>query len=426
MKILILGSGAREHALAHTFYRQDHAVYCLPGNSGIQEIAETIQDVDENDFEQVCNVAIRFSVDLTVAASEKFLTNGIADIFKKNNLKFFGPVKKAAIIESSKAWSKNFMQNENIPTSKFIVSSSLKDAKKQLLKIFKEGLGVVIKPDGLTAGKGVMVCDTISEANLAIDLIMKDKYFSSAGNKIVIEERLVGEEVSVMAFCDGKKAYMMLPAQDYKRLYEAAKGPNTGGMGAYAPVPFLDRHTLQMIQEKVFDRTMQGLIKNNIEYVGVLYAGLMISGDSINVLEFNCRFGDPETQAVLPLLKSDLYSVMKKCINNRFDEEIHWDDRSACCVVMASRGYPNTYQTGFEISGLNDQIEGTYIFHAGTKRSYGSPYMTAGGRVLSVCAFDSSLEAARQKAYKQVRKIKFKGAHYRKDIANKTFKLCPS
>ncbi|PIS01739.1 MAG: phosphoribosylamine--glycine ligase [Chlamydiae bacterium CG10_big_fil_rev_8_21_14_0_10_35_9] len=418
MKILVLGKGGREHALCKTFERQDHTVYSYPGNGGTHPILADIKDLH---FASIVEFVKENNIDLTVVGGEDLLASGIKDYFEREGLLLFGPNKIAAQIESSKAWAKQFMQAHHVPTANFVVCKTIKEAKKTVEAFFESGKKVVVKPSGLTAGKGVIVCDTLSQAHLAIQLILSDKCFDSAGDTVVIEERLFGKEVSVMAFCDGVRAKIMIPAKDHKRLLENDKGPNTGGMGAFAPVEFLTEKDLQEIEQVIFQPVMQGFINQSISYQGVLYAGLMLTDAGPKVLEFNARFGDPEAQAVLPLLHSDLANIMIECCQGKLQSEVTWKAKASCCIVLASKGYPKSYQTGFPISGISEveKSQDSFVFHSGTTIDDRGTIFTNGGRVLSVVSLGETSEEAKEKAYEQIKKIRFKGVYFRGDIAVK-------
>ena len=427
MKILILGSGGREHALAHTFFRQGHRVYCLPGNAGTDEICDAIPKqwgaINATHHNQITDLVKKLGVDLTVVGPENLLEGGIADAFAVQHLPLFGPTKKATTLESSKAWSKQFMAKYQIPTARFSLSKNLKEAHELANKNFTEWNGVVIKPSGLTGGKGVAVCQTLEEASDAIKEIMEENLYGKAGEEIVIEERLIGKELSILAFCDGEKMIPMIPSQDHKRLYNNDKGPNTGGVGAYAPPPFADK-LMTEIKETIIDRTNEGLKREGIIYKGVLFFGIILTASGPKLLEYNCRFGDPEAQAVLPLLGSDLARIMRSCLDGKLqDKDIIWSAKVSCCVVMVSGGYPNRFVTGQEIFGLND-LKGQrncLVFHAGTVRNEGNHVVTSGGRVLGITGIGNTLQEAIDMAYDGVKKISFNQAYYRTDIAHQAF-----
>lgn len=403
MKILVIGSGGREHALVHTFHRQGHVVYCVPGNAGTQNLCIPAPQLGPYDFSELISFVEANGIDLTVVGPEDFLAKGIADHFAAANLPLFGPTQEACQLESSKAYAKTFMQKHGIPTAKFTVCSSQDEA----LQTIREHS--VVKPSSLSGGKGVVCCKTLQEAESAVKAISNDS--------IIIEETLIGKEISLLAFCDGKSIVPMIPAQDHKRLYDQEKGPNTGGMGAYAPVPFVTDQILAEIQTLIVERTLQGLKKEKIHYVGVLYFGLMLTPDGPKVLEYNCRFGDPETQALLPLIDSDLAEIMLACCKGRLEEQrLKWKSSSSCCVVIASPGYPGECQTGIELDGL-EQTE-AIIFHAATQKNATGQIVSSGGRVLGVTGIGNSIEEAMQRAYRGIEGVTFPSSQYRKDIAH--------
>ncbi|MCB1111765.1 MAG: phosphoribosylamine--glycine ligase [Chlamydiales bacterium] len=428
MNILVIGGGGREHALTHTFHRQGHRVYCIPGNAGTAKICQPLPEkwaeLDANDYNSLAQFAKENSIDLTVVGPEAHLEAGIANIFNSKGLKIFGPNKQAATLESSKSWSKEFMARHTIPTGAFVICHDSKSARQAIEEFFHAWGGVVIKPSGLTAGKGVVCCNTLEEAEQAIREIMEDQRFGNAGSSIVIEQYLRGTEVSIHAFCDGNTIIPMLPAQDHKRLYDGGQGPNTGGIGAYTPTPFLDDATIAIVNEQIVQRTCIGLKKEGITFNGVIYFGLMLTNEGPKVLEYNCRFGDPETQVLLPLLESDLAEVMTASCNQQLHNcHIHWKTDAACCVVMVSRGYPKNYTTGHAISGLQEaeRHDRIIVFHAGTAVNADGAAVSAGGRVLGITGLGDTLEEAVQKAYEGVELISFNGEYHRSDIAYRAY-----
>ena len=401
MKILVVGSGGREHALAWKLRQSKKIskIFCAPGNGGIARL----------------EFAFSNKINLTVVGPEQPLALGIAEEFRRRKLRIFAPDKKAVQLESSKVFAKEFMQKYHIPTAAFKVFSNLTEALG-----FCKGIEypVVIKVDGLAAGKGVMIVHNYDEANRALGLIFEDKVFGEAGERIVIESCLSGQEVSIMIVTDGKTFIPLLPSQDHKQALEGDRGPNTGGMGAYCPAEFVTENVMNQIRQFILEPTIAGLISENIQYRGVLYAGLMLTDAGPKVLEFNTRFGDPETQAILPLMKSDLLEMMRATIDGRLDKfgNVEWRRGSAACVIMASKGYPGEYQKGLRISGLqNIRQEGSYVFHSGTRRD-NNQWVTDGGRVLGVMGMDGDLPGALAKAYRVIKMIKFEGAYYRRDI----------
>ena len=422
MKILIVGSGGREHALAWKI-RQSPKVdvlYCAPGNAGIGEVAECV-NISATDIEGLLAFALKEQIDLTVVGPESSLVEGIVDAFEKKNLRIFGPSKKAAILEGSKVFTKDFLKKYGIPTAAYKAFTNGKEAKKYLDRCTAP---IVVKADGLAAGKGVIVAASLQEASEAVDLIMKDKAFGAAGNTIVIEDCLVGEEASFLAFTDGKTIRALPTSQDHKAVFDGDSGPNTGGMGAYSPAPVVTPEMTEYVIEKILKPTIFGMAKEGRPYKGILYAGLMIDEKGINVLEFNCRFGDPEAQPLLLRIETDIVDIFEACIDGTLDRmEIRVDPRPTVCVVMASGGYPGPYATGKPIKGLKraSRIEGVQVFHAGTKKS-GGKTVTSGGRVLGVTAVGSDLADAIERAYRGVSAIHFADCHYRKDIGGKALK----
>lgn len=419
MKILVIGQGAREHALAYTLQKQGNAVFCMPGNAGIREIAEPFlndANYDFYDFDALIARVKEAQFDLTVVGPETFLEKGIANAFRAAGLPLFGPTKEAARLETSKAYAKNFMSTYGIPTASFTACNSYVEALQAAQNMLAQGKGVVVKPSGLTGGKGVVCAETEEEVQDALEALFEESPFS----EVVIEEKLQGKEISLLAFCDGNHFASMLPAQDHKRLYDNDEGPNTGGMGAYAPVPFVTSLDREAIQSQVVDKTLEGLLAENICYQGVLFFGLMLTSEGPKVLEYNCRFGDPETQVLLPLLESDLASLMMACLEGSLHRHaLAWKAQSACTIVMASKGYPGPYPTGspIRIDSLGFH-EGQILFHAGTKRDSEGNLLTAGGRVFAMTGVGNTLEEALQNGYEGVEKVCFHDAHYRKDIAH--------
>ncbi|GBD94446.1 phosphoribosylamine--glycine ligase [bacterium BMS3Abin05] len=418
MKVLVIGNGGREHALVWKL-AQNPAIdrlYCAPGNPGIEAFAECAP-IRPDDLQSLLQFAKEKSIDFTVVGPELPLVHGIADMFQKEGLKLFGPSRGAARIEGSKSFAKDFMQRYHIPTAGYEVFKSMANARNYIWN--HEGK-LVVKADGLAAGKGSLVCETKSDAQKALEEMMLRNVFGEAGHRVVIEEFLEGDEVSVLAFSDGKTVLPLIPAQDHKAVFDNDLGPNTGGMGAYAPVPFVNEKLLREIRETVLEPTIRGMAKDGNPYKGILYAGLMLTEEGPKVIEFNCRFGDPESQAILPLLKSDLLEGMMAVVNgNLADYNLEIEDRSAVCVIMASEGYPGPYEKGKEITGLDSDFGAdTIIFHAGTKRVNGK-LLTNGGRVLGVTHLAQSLKDAIEGAYKAVKSIFFEGAYYRTDIGKK-------
>ena len=419
MKVLVVGSGGREHALVWKIAQSPMVkkVYCAPGNPGISEVAECV-DIDAENIEGLYNFALKKKIDLTVVGPEDVLVAGIVDRFKDGHLNIFGPNKRASVIEGSKVYAKTIMKKYGIPTADFKVFDDLKHAKKHISTC---DFPLVIKADGLAKGKGVFVCKTLEEADRHIDDIMKEKIFGYAGERIVIEEFLSGEEVSILAITDGKTIVPLSSAQDHKAVYEGDKGPNTGGMGAYSPVPFVTDDLQSSIEENIFVPIVHALKKENRPYKGVIYAGLMITNAGPKVLEFNARFGDPETQVLLMRMKSDLVPLLLSTVKNNIEEvEIEWHDGVSVCVIMASKGYPDKYEKGLPIFGLEavKSVNNVQVFHAGTAIKDGK-VVTNGGRVLGVTILERNLEKAQKNVYEAIKKLSFDGAHYRKDIGTK-------
>lgn len=420
MDILVIGSGGREHTLVWKLAQSKivDKIYVVPGNPGMENVAECISgSVEDNEF--LVKIAQEKQVGLVVVGPEVPLTNGIVDEMAKVGIPSFGPQKAAAQLEGSKSFSKNIMKKYGIPTAKYEVFT---DAVKAKAYIEAEGAPIVIKADGLAAGKGVIVAETKEQALQAIEDIMCDKTFGSAGNSVVIEEFMVGEEASVLAFTDGDTIIPMIPSQDHKRAYDGDKGPNTGGMGTYAPAPVITAELMQKVQTEILEPTIKAMKAEGHEYKGCLYAGLMITSDGPKVVEFNARFGDPETQVVLPLLNSDLGEIMLACTNGTLDKcNITWSDNAAVCVVMSAGGYPAKYRKGDEILGLDEANKNNVlVFHAGTAKK-DDKIVTNGGRVLGVVAIGKDIKTAVDKVYQDVKIINFKDVYYRKDIAHRAF-----
>lgn len=419
MKILVVGSGGREHALVWKIQQSKKVdkVYCAPGNAGISKLAECVS-IDATDVKKLVEFATAEQIDLTVVGPESSLVAGIVDEFEKKGLRIFGPNKKAAILEGSKVFTKEFLKKYKIPTASFKVFKEKKKAKKY---IEASGAPIVVKADGLAAGKGVFVAKTVKEAKEAVDTIMADKAFGDAGDKIVVESCLVGEEASFIAFTDGKTVLPLPTSQDHKAVYDNDEGPNTGGMGAYSPAPVVTDAIADYVMERVMMPTVNGLAAEGRPYKGMLYAGLMIDGDKINVLEFNCRFGDPEAQPLLMRLKSDIVDIFNAAIDEKLDRiDMKIDPRPTVCVVMASGGYPGEYAGGKIINGLTKAaaIPGVEVFHAGTLRK-GGRIVTNGGRVLGITAVGTTLQVARDRAYKGVAAIQWTNSYHRSDIGSK-------
>lgn len=424
MRILLIGGGGREHALAWKLVQSPKVekLFAAPGNPGMALLqkCECI-NLNVDDLEGVADYAEEQSIDLTVVGPEAPLVAGLADVFKRRGLPVFGPSKDAAQLEGSKAFSKELMAKYNIPTAFFKICEDIETAKAY---VEEKGAPIVVKADGLAAGKGVVVAMTKQEALDAIDEMMGDHKFGAAGARLVLEEYMEGEEASLLAFTDGKTVVPMIAAQDHKRVFDGDEGPNTGGMGTYAPAPVMTDVLRLKATELILKPVVEAMAKEGMPYQGCLYAGLMIKGDSVKVVEFNCRFGDPETQVVMPLLDGDLAEIMLACATGTLDKaEVAWYNKTAVCVVMASGGYPESYEKGKEITGLAaaEEDKDVVVFHAGTKEAEGK-IVTSGGRVLGVTAVDSSIKAARDRAYAAVEKIAFEKNFYRKDIAWRALK----
>lgn len=422
MKILVVGSGGREHALVWKIQQSKKVdkIFCAPGNAGISKMAKCV-DIAVTDVENLLNFAIDEKIDLTIVGPESSLVAGIVDVFEENQLRIYGPSKKAAELEGSKVFSKEFLEKYNIPTAAFKVFKDKKKAKKYVDSC---GAPIVVKADGLAAGKGVIVAKTVKEAKEAIDLIMADKAFGDAGDRVVIEACLTGEEASFIAFTDGKTVLPLPTSQDHKAIFENDEGPNTGGMGAYSPAPVVTSDIADFVMNKVMLPTLKGLEAEGRPYKGMLYAGLMIDGDDINVLEFNCRFGDPEAQPLLMRLKSDIIDIFEAGIDQKLDRvEMKIDPRPTVCVVMSSGGYPGKYDNGKIIKGLSKAADcpGVEVFHAGTARKNGR-IVTHGGRVLGITAVGTTLKNAIDRVYRGVDEISWTGSYFRRDIGGKALK----
>ncbi len=422
MKILIVGSGGREHVLAWKIKQSPltKELYCAPGNGGISAITECV-DIKADDVQALVQFAKEKQIDLTVVGPEAPLVAGIVDVFEQEGLQVFGPCREAAQLEGSKVFAKEFMCDCNIPTANFQKFSNIEEARNSLRQA---AYPIVVKADGLAAGKGVIICKDQEEAEKAIDEIMVQKIFQEAGQQIVIEECLEGEEVSILVISDGKQYCLLDSSQDHKRIFDDDVGPNTGGMGAYSPAPILTEKLYKTIENRIIEPVIRGMQRNGTPLKGVLYAGLMITSEGPMVLEFNVRFGDPETQAILPRMQGDIVELMLASCEGRLESiELEWDKRSCVCVVISSGGYPGEYEKGKEISGLKDaeKLEDTVVFHAGTKKE-GNKIVTSGGRVLGVTSLGNSIEKAIEQAYKAVDKINFERCFFRRDIGSKAFK----
>jgi len=422
MKVLVIGSGGREHALIWKLKQSSHVkeIFCAPGNGGISGVAQCV-DIRPEDTNGLVRFALKEMIDLTIVGPEVSLVAGVVDEFEKVGLRIFGPSKQAAQLEGSKVFAKEFMHRHGIPTANFKTFNNFSEAKQFLAKI---RYPAVIKADGLAGGKGVVICQNLEEADHALDQIMVEKIYKEAGSHVVIEEFLKGEEVSIMAVSDGKHFQILETSQDHKRIFDGDIGPNTGGMGAYSPAPIVSGDYLQSIATAVIAPAIRGMEMEGNVFRGILYAGLMITETGINVLEFNVRFGDPETQAIIPRLKTDLMDIIFASLEGSLDKiRIEWETRACVCVVMSSRGYPKSYEKGKEITGLDAaaSVQDTFIFHAGTEKKEGK-ILTSGGRVLGVTSLGNDIEGAIENAYKSVEKIKFDGCFFRRDIGAKALK----
>lgn len=419
LSVLIVGAGGREQAIAWRVAQSPRLsqLFVAPGNAGTAfrgqgSVASNAPIAAEN-IEALVSFCTEQAIDLIIIGPEAPLALGLADALRAAGRSVFGPSQAAAQIEASKSFSKAFMQRHHIPTARFAVFSDFREALKHLLGV---DYPIVIKAAGLAAGKGVILPDCADDAEAALRTIMLDREFGAAGDEVIIEERLSGEEVSLLAFTDGNTVKPMPPAQDHKRIFDGDQGPNTGGMGAYAPAPICPPYLVEEFTRTILQPTVDGLREEGRPFVGVLYAGLMLTADGPRVLEYNCRFGDPETQAILPLLDTDLLDIAEACTQGRLHEiDVKWRAGAAACVVVASEGYPGKYPVGREIHGLGTSHENAVVFHAGTKLSDGT-VITAGGRVLGVTGWGENLQAALARAYSAVERISFAGMHYRHDI----------
>jgi len=415
MKILLVGGGGREHALAWKLKQSPllKELYCAPGNPGMAELGNCI-GLKANDIPGLLAFAKERRIDLTVVGPEDPLAQGIVDAFEKDGLKIFGPSRSAARLESSKAFAKQLLEKKNVPASNGAIFS---DWETAVLFIRTHGAPVVVKADGLAAGKGAVVARTEQEGYAALEMMMKENALGEAGKTVVIEEFLEGEEASVLAFVDGEHVLPLLPAQDHKPVFDDDKGPNTGGMGAYAPTGAVKESHSQVILDKIFHPTLEGLRDEGVTYRGILYAGLMMTREGPRVIEYNCRFGDPEVQPLMMLLENDLLELLLATCEGRLDKIVlKWKPGASVCVVLASQGYPGAYEKGKEITGIAEaEKEGAVVFHAGTAEREGK-LCTAGGRVLGVTAQGETFTKALDKTDRAVGKVRFEGAHFRKDI----------
>jgi len=422
MKILVVGGGGREHALAWKLAQSKRCtkLFAAPGNPGIAEVGECVA-VGADDMDALARFAREQGIDLTVVGPEAPLVAGIVDRFRAEGLRIFGPTQAAAQVEGSKAWCKDVMHHSAVPTAEYRTFASAAEARRY---IDNHEEPLVVKASGLAAGKGVFVCRDQDEARAAVRTIMTEKAFGEAGETVVIEERLSGEEASILALVDNQSIYTLESSQDHKPVFDGDEGPNTGGMGAYSPAPVVTEKIARQVDRDVLVPMVHGMKTAGAAYKGVLYAGIMVTPGGPKVLEFNCRFGDPEAQPLLVRLRSDLVEVLEAVIDDRLDAvTLDWDPRPAVCVVMASGGYPGPYEKGKEIAGLDEasRMDDVVVFHAGTRRE-GNAIVTAGGRVLGVTALGSDISAARDRAYEAVRRIRFHRAHWRTDIGVKAIR----
>ena len=416
MKVLIVGSGGREHAIAMSVKKSPRVdkLYCAPGNAGISELAECVP-IKVMEFQKIVDFAKEEKIDLTIVAPDDPLAGGLVDELEKAGLRAFGPRKNAAILEGSKAFSKDLMKKYKIPTAAY---ENFDNAESALKYLEKSNYPVVLKADGLALGKGVLICNTWEEAKEGVKSIMEDKKFGSAGNKMVVEEFMTGREVSVLSFVDGKTIKIMSSAQDHKRAQDGDKGLNTGGRGTFSPSPFYTKEVDDFCRKYIYQATVDAMAAEGREFKGVIFFGLMLTENGPRVLEYNARFGDPEAQVVLPRMKNDIIDVIEACIDGTLDQiDLQFEDNAAVCVVLASDGYPVSYEKGFPIKGLEafEGKEDYFVFHAGTKKTE-EGFVTDGGRVLGVTATGSDLKEARKKAYEATEWIDFGNKYMRHDI----------
>ena len=416
MKVLIVGSGGREHAIAWKVAQSPRVekIYCAPGNAGIEEYAQCV-DIGAMEFEKLAAFAKEEQIDLTVIGMDDPLVGGVVDVFEREGLRVFGPRKNAAVLEGSKAFSKDLMKKYGIPTAAY---ENFTDPKAALAYLETAKFPIVLKADGLALGKGVLICQNLEEAKAGVREIMEDKKFGSAGNTMVIEEFMTGREVSVLSFVDGKTIKTMTSAQDHKRAMDGDQGLNTGGMGTFSPSPFYTPEVDAFCREHIYQPTVDAMAKEGRPFKGVIFFGLMLTADGPRVLEYNARFGDPEAQVVLPRMKNDIVDVFEACIDGTLDQvDLQFEDNAAVCVVLASEGYPVSYEKGYPIRGLENfkDKDGYYVFHAGTKKKDGQ-IVTNGGRVLGVVAKGEDLKKARANAYEAIKLVEFDNKYYRHDI----------
>ena len=412
MKVMVLGSGGREHAISWKLSQSEvvKKIYVLPGNGGTAR-ERKCENVNLKSDEEILKFALENKIDYTVVGPEQFLVDGIVNNFEKNNLKIFGPDKKAAMLEGSKAWAREFQKKYGVKTPDHTI---FEDYDKALRFLSTTNFPKVIKADGLAKGKGVYIVNDVQESVEVVKRLMKEESLGEAGKKIVVEDYIEGHEASIIAVTDGKTIVPFQSAMDYKKAYDDDNGPNTGGMGSISPNPYFTNEVFEDFKKGVMEPTLKGIINEKLNYKGIIYFGIMINNGNTYLLEYNVRFGDPETQALLPLMETDLMEVVSKTLSGKLNEiEFKWKNKNSCCVILASNGYPESYETGFKITGLDDCE--CKVFHNATKNDYGS-FVTNGGRVLSVVGIDEDAKAAVKKAYNGVNSIKFANIYYRKDI----------
>jgi len=419
MKVLVVGSGGREHAIVWKLSQSKKVskIFCAPGNAGISEIAECV-NIPATDIEEITNWAVDNKIDLAIIGMDDPLMLGIVDLMEEKGIRVFGPKKNAAIIEGSKVFAKELMKKYNIPTAGYEV---FEDTSLAIEYLKKCDYPVVLKADGLALGKGVLICNTLEEALDGVNQIMVEKKFGDAGNKMIVEEFIEGPEVSVLSFCDGENIIPMVSAQDHKRALDGDKGLNTGGMGTFSPSKYYTKEIHEQCIKTIYKPTLEAMKKEGRPFTGIIFFGLMLTNKGPKVLEYNARFGDPEAQVVLPRLKTDLVEIVEAAIDKKLDSvNVEWDNKSTVCVILASGGYPVSYEKGYEITGLEEQKskEDIIVFHAGTSKK-DNKIVTNGGRVLGITAIGSSIEDARDKAYKAVNEVNFEKKHYRTDIGIK-------
>ena len=422
MKILVVGGGGREHAIIWKLKQSSivDKIYCAPGNAGISELAECVP-ISAMEFDKLISFVKENDIDYTIIGMDDPLAGGIVDAFENANLKVFGPRKNAAILESSKAFAKNLMKKYNIPTGAYETFDNYEAAK---IYLEKQDMPIVLKADGLALGKGVLICKTLEEAQQGLKEIMQEHKFGAAGNTVIIEEFLEGPEVSILSFCDGKTIIPMVSAQDHKRAFDNDKGLNTGGMGTFSPSKFYTNEMAKECMKTIFQPTVDAMLKENRPFVGIIYFGLMYTKKGMKVIEYNARFGDPETQVILPRLKTDLLDIMLACTNGTLDNmNIEWYNNAAVCVILASGGYPVSYTKGYEITGLQkiSEKKNMIVFHAGTDKK-GGKIVTSGGRVLGITGIGDNIDEAIKTAYEGVEIVNFNQKHFRTDIGKKDYK----